>query len=386
MSYTNEQFDAWYASEEFEALMDGTGWTFSCSSYNATFFPCPYPYVPNSTWSWENSTVKPTHVNGPCQITFSDLDGPDTGIVIQRLVWWAFYLTTGAITVYRLAPIWSAERKKRRKKINSVEMCLVFALIAIVLGIFRMIDFNAGSGTMPYFMDGLFVNCQVSTLLCILYTITNSWVAVMSAKGKRAKVPFKWALAYKIWVVLTFFFNTAGPIIESFPSYEGMALAKYFGQPNLSRFLGFYSSGFGMVRLLMNTLLCLSYSTACFLFGLGIAKKLTAGSTTNEKNEATKRQVAQIRKYQMGIQFVVILASGYWMMKFFSYLGSPHVWFPPKCSFFSGLVDISTLIVSIAIIVVLILLNPRKKSKKKKVGANGQTLTSSISEGASSQN
>ncbi len=382
-SFTPEQFNNWYASAEFKALMDAAGWSFECADFNATFFPCPYPYVPtDGNWTWDNASENVTFENGPCQIPFAQLDGVKTGVLIQKLVWFAFFGSTSALMVYRLLPMFS-----QKKKINSVQICVSYALVTSFLGMLRMIDFAGGNDIMPYFLDGIFVNVQVALLLCILYTITNSWVAVMSSKGRRAKVPRKWKMAYRIWVTLTIFVNLSAPIVESAPPYEGMALATYFGAPKVVPYLGWFGSGYGMFRLVMNVFLCLTYATACFLFGLGIAKKLNSTSTNDTKTEATRRQVAQIRKYQMGIQLVVVLASGYWMMKFFSYMGSPHVFTPPVCSMMGGLIDISTCIVSIAIVVCLVLLNPRKK-RKRKIGANGQTLqseTSSASEGSTQE-
>ena len=376
MGYTPEQFGNYYASPAFAALMESVGWSFECSDFNETFYPCPYPYVPQGTWTW-NGTGNITYENGPCQIPYAQLEDAKGGVMAQRLVWLAYFGGMAGIVTYRLWPM-----RTQKKKVNSVQMCTIYTLLVCILGVMRIIDFAGGNDVLPYVCDGIFVNLQVALLLCILYTITNSWVAVMATKGTRAKTPRKWRIAYKIWVITTLLVNLSAPIIEAVPSTEGMILVDYFGKPVVAPFLGFYGSSFGGVRLLSNTALCLSYATACFLFAR-IAKKLKATSSNDSKTEATKRQVAQIRKYQMGIQLVVVMACAYWVMTFFGLLSSPHVFEYPKCTFMGAFLDIPTCIVSITVFVAVLLLNPRKK-KKKRVGAATE-MASSVSDGSSQE-
>ena len=145
-----------------------------------------------------------------CNMTYSEISGVSTGILIRQLIWIPLMIFFMFVFFQRSRPYIG-----RKKKRNSVEQCNAICLCVAFLNALYQIDLMGYQGFTPYVVDALLINMQVAMLLSLLFTIVNSWVAVMSTKGTRAMVPPKWKIARAFATVTVILNGLIVPLIEA---------------------------------------------------------------------------------------------------------------------------------------------------------------------------
>ena len=377
--YTKQEFTRYYTSAVWHQLRYTTlpdNKTFTCSDFSATFAPCPFPYTGT----------------GACNTLVGHQESVYIGRVLQRVIFVPYFMFLVVFmmkgTVLPLLKRIKDQGGYREANVNATEQLNAMCVGACIIYLIRLIDNESLDGIIPYVVNDLLINLAVADLICLLFILTNSWVAVMSATGKNIKVPTKWRVAKYICATICLLNAIISSLVyRSVDIYDTPddKLAPYFGAATVTYHTGFYSGTANAIKSIINSVLLLGYATVCTVYGLQIKKELQKSNS-----ESGLKAVKQIMKYQYAVWACSAVGAGYWMMTAIQRFGIMVPTDRP-CSVIGGLLDTIMIIFAFCASIVCFIMKPKQKheavthsSSTYKVSTYAAVSSNnSLSEGAS---